>query len=138
MITITQKELDEIVFKEIQKKRRILFDLCMEEYSADITYKEKKFLWKKFVVLDKRNWNKLWRQFCRISNDLMDAREILEITEPFYKQYHVYHEQKQENQFSSFDEYMGLITTEYSSAEFEKVRDKFEEYCKQLDSEPER
>ncbi len=60
----------------------------------------------------------------------MDAREILEITEPFYKKYHTFHEQdiKQEYPFASFDEYIKMVDAEYTSEEFERVREEFEEY----------
>ncbi len=140
-ITITQTELDQIVQKEFQKRRRILFDLCFEEYASNLIFKEKKVLWKTFIIIDKRNWDKLWNTLTKISSDLTDAREILEITEPFYKKYHSYHEPEPKNEqtFSSFDEYVAMINTEYSSAEFERVREQFEEeYYKRFDDETER
>lgn len=129
-ITITQKELDGLVQKEFEKRRRILFDMCVEGYEPDITYKEKKFLGNRFIVINGKNWDKIWKYFTKISEDLMDAREILEITEPFYKRYHDLHEQdvRQEYPFTSFDEYIKMVDAEYTSEEFERVREEFEEY----------
>lgn len=140
-ITITQQELDKLVQRELEKRRRILFDICFENYGSNLTFVEKKFLWKHFIIIDKKEWERLWKQFSKVSEDLMDAREILEITEPFYKKYHTLHEpiQKQERPFSSFDEYIQMINTEYTSEEFERAREQFEkEYYNQLDDETER
>lgn len=140
-ITITQSELDAIVQQELQKKRRILFDLCFENYGTNLVFVEKKFLWKRFIIINKKEWDKLWKQFSKVSEDLMDAREILEITEPFYKKYRACHEQEQrpEQPFKSFDEYIDMINTEYTSAEFERVREQFEdEYYKQFEDQTER
>lgn len=129
-ITITQAELNELVEKEFQKKRRILFDLCAEGYSLDLDYKEKNIFGKRFIIFDGKSWDRLWKRFTKVSEDLMDAREILEITEPFYKKYHTFHEQniKQEYPFASFDEYIKMVDAEYTSEEFERVREEFEEY----------
>lgn len=128
-ITITQTELDELVRKEFEKRRRILFDMGIEGYEPEIAYKERRFLGNRFIVIDGKNWDKLWKHFTKVSEDLMDAREILEITEPFYKKYHVLYEDdgKKEYQFGSFDEYIRMINTEYTSAEFERMREQFEE-----------
>lgn len=131
-IMITQAELNELVRKEFEKRRRILFDMGIEGYEPDIVYKEKRFFGSRFIVIDGKNWDKLWKWLTKLSEDLMDAREILEITEPFYKKYHALHKEseadiKQGFPFHSFDEYINMINTEYTSAEFERVREQFEE-----------
>ena len=65
-IRITQTELNELVEKEFQKKRRILFDLCAEGYSLDLDYKEKNIFGKRFIVFDGIDYGNALQRFLRI------------------------------------------------------------------------
>lgn len=127
-ITITQEELDALVQKEFDKKRRMLFDMGFEGYEPDLHYKVRNFLGKRFITIDGTSWDRLQKRLTKLSDDLIDAREILEITEPFYKRYRVFHEEdvKRDYPFHSFDEYIRMIEAEYTSDEFERVREQFE------------
>lgn len=135
-ITVTQDELERIVYEEIQKERKILFDLCLEDYFLLPIITEQKRKGKVYIYMSKSAWTDFLEQISKSLGDLEIAREIIGIMEPVYTEYHKTYE---ENHSLNFDDYMRASIAAYDADEFEHVRDMFEEeYYKRLNDEEER
>lgn len=135
-ITIEDKELQELVYQKVLAMRRMLFDLCTEDYPYMPKVISKWRRGKKVVLISENEWNRYNEDIATSMGDLMTAREMIAKMEPIYREFHEEYEQKHQ---ISFDEYMQQMIVDYDADEFEKVRERFEEeYYKQLDDEEER
>lgn len=135
-ITIEDKELQELVYQKVLAMRRMLFDLCTEDYPYMPKTISKWRRGKKMVLISENEWNRYNEDIATSMGDLMTAREIIKKMEPVYREFHKQYEQKHQ---ISFDEYMQQMIVDYDADEFEQVRERFEEeYYKQLEDEEER
>lgn len=135
LITITQKELEQIVYEEVQKERKILFDIHMEDYFLLPIYKEKKYRGRSSITMSKMAWETHLEQLAQLFGELELTRHAVEAMEPVYKEYHELYE-KEHTYKMTFDDYIKMVNFSYSADELERVRDKVEEmYYKSLDDE---
>lgn len=123
-ITVTQKELEKVVYEEIQKERRILFDMRLEDYFLLPVLTEKKRRGKSYISMPRSAWEEFLEQVCRTLDDLETAREIIGWMEPVYREYHMDYE---DSHSFNFDNYVRTATASYDADEFERVRGMFEE-----------
>ncbi|MFR1834202.1 MAG: hypothetical protein ACLSX5_13755 [Lachnospiraceae bacterium] len=134
-ITIEDRELQELVYQKVLAMRRMLFDLCTEDYPYMPKVISKWRRGKKVVILSENEWNRYNEDIATSMGDLMTAREMIAKMEPVYREFHEEYEQKHK---VSFDEYMQQMIVDYDADEFEQVRERFEkEYYKQLEDEEE-
>lgn len=132
-ITIEDKELQELVYQKVLAMRRMLFDLCTEDYPYMPKVISKWRRGKKVVIISENEWNRYNEDIATSMGDLMTAREMIAKMEPVYREFHKEYEQKHQ---ISFDEYMQQMIVDYDADEFEQVRERFEdEYYKQLEDE---
>jgi len=135
-IILTQKEFEQFVYDEIQKQRHILFDIRLEDYFLLPQITERRCKGGVCVSMSKEDWNKHLERLTTTIDDLMVARETIQIMEPVYK---AYHKQYESEHAFDLDEHINLVNATYNAEEFERVRDMFEEeFYKQFDDEPER
>lgn len=135
-ITIEDKELQELVYQKVLAMRRMLFDLCTEDYPYMPKVVSKWRRGKKVVLISEDEWNRYNEDIAISMGDLMTAREMIAKMEPVYREFHEEYEKKHQ---VSFDEYMQQMIADYDTEEFEQVRERFEEeYYKQLEDEEER
>lgn len=123
-ITVTQDELEKIVYEELQKERSMFFALCAENYFLLPIVKEKSHKGKYEVITSKEEWGKHLERLAQTFGDLELARETIKIMSPIYQEYREVYEK--EHSFS-FDDYIRIVNTAYDFEEFERVRDRFEE-----------
>lgn len=132
-ITVTQDELERIVYEEILKERHILYDMHLEDYFLfpEVTEYAKKG--KTYISMSKEAWEKHRKDVSHFLDDITLMRELVKMMEPVYREYYADYEAAHD---FNFDDYMRMIVTSYDADEFERVRDMFEEdYFKQLDEE---
>lgn len=136
LITVTRDELEQIILDEALKTRHMLFDIEIEDYFEPPKPKESK-LYKKSVLITKTEWENLLKQMEYILTDFQQARDIIKIMEPVYREYHIQYEQNHPEQKPEvsendyFDKYIKMVTASYDSDEFERTRELFEaEFCK--------
>lgn len=131
LITVTRDELEQIILDETLKARHMLFDIEIEDYFEPPKPKESRF-YKNSVLIKKAEWDNLLKQMEYILTDFQQARDIIKIMEPVYKQYHIQYEQSYPDQKPEmsesdyFDKYIKMMTTSYDSDEFERTRELFE------------
>lgn len=133
IIATKDKELQELIYQKVLSMRRMLFDLCTEDYPymPKISFARKRG--KKVVVMSETDWNRYSDEFSVCLGDLLTAREMVKKMEPVYREFHEAYEQKHN---ITFDEYMKQVIIDYDTEEFEQVRERFEEeYYKQLENE---
>ena len=129
LITVTRDELEQVILQEALRTRRMLFDIELEEYFEPPKPKESRF-YKKYVLLSKADWEKLLKQIEYILVDCQQAKDIIKIMEPVFREYRTQYEQehtKQDpKQSDDFDEYIKMVTTSYDAEEFERAEELFE------------
>lgn len=132
-ITIEDTELQELIYQKVLAMRRMLFDLCTEDYPYMPKVISKWRRGKKVVIIPVDEWNRYNEDIAISMGDLMTAREMIKKMEPVYREFHEEYEQKHN---LTFDEYMQQVIVDYDANEFEQVRERFEaEYYKQLEEE---
>lgn len=132
-ITIEDTELQEFIYQKVLAMRRMLFDLCTEDYPYMPKVISKWRRGKKVVIIPVDEWNRYNEDIAISMGDLMTAREMIKKMEPVYREFHEEYEQKHN---LTFDEYMQQVIVDYDADEFEQVRERFEaEYYKQLEEE---
>ena len=132
-ITIEDTEVQEFIYQKVLAMRRMLFDLCTEDYPYMPKVISKWRRGKKVVIIPVDEWNRYNEDIAISMGDLMTAREMIKKMEPVYREFHEEYEQKHN---LTFDEYMQQVIVDYDADEFEQVRERFEaEYYKQLEEE---
>lgn len=132
-ITIEDAELQELVYQKVLAMRRMLFDLCTEDYPYMPKAISTRKRGRKVVLIPEDEWNRYNEDIAVSMGDLMTAREMIKKMEPVYREFHEEYERKHQ---IPFDEYVQQIIVDYDTAEFEQVRERFEEeYYKQFEDE---
>ena len=125
------KEIEFRAYREVQRMRRILFDLCLEDYIREPEIVKTKWKGKEVILLSPDEWKTYQTQVSEAVGDLFEAREIIQTMKPVFDEYAAEYEAKHN---ISFDEYMNLAAVSYDADEFERVREQFEnEYYKEID-----
>ena len=125
------KEIEFRAYREVQRMRRILFDLCLEDYIREPEIVKTKWKGKEVILMSLDEWKTYQTQVSEALGDLFEAREIIQTMRPVFDEYASEYEAKHN---ISFDEYMNLAAVSYDADEFERVREQFEnEYYKEID-----
>lgn len=123
-ITVTQEELEDIVYEEVQKTRHMLFQLCLEDYFFLPHTKTEKHKGKNNIIISHDEWQSHLQKLSETLGDLQLARQTIELMEPVYNAYHDLYEQEH---IFNLNNYINNIYVSYSAEEFERIKDKFEE-----------
>ena len=141
LITVTRDELEQIILEETLKERHILFDIGIEDYYEVPPVRESK-LYRNSVIISKTKWKKFLRWIEDMIIDFEQARNIIKVMEPVFREYHVQYEQEhlkaEAEQATSmdFDQYIKMAAASYDSDEFERTRELFEDtFSDSLDRE---
>ena len=125
------KEIEFRAYREVQRMRRILFDLCLEDYIREPEIVKTKWKGKEVILMSLDEWKTYQTQVSEVLGDLFEAREIIQTMKPVFGEYAAEYEAKHN---ISFDDYMNLAAVSYDADEFERVREQFEnEYYKEID-----
>ena len=117
------KEIEFRAYREVQRMRRILFDLCLEDYIREPEIVKTKWKGKEVILMSLDEWKTYQTQVSEALGDLFEAREIIQTMRPVFDEYASEYEAKHN---ISFDEYMNLAAVSYDADEFERVREQFE------------
>ena len=129
----TETQLRRRVKEAIKKEKRVLFDLHLEKFSL-LPTRKRVHLWRKgYVIIPEAEWDRFEDEDGQLLGDLETARRIIETEEPVFLEYC---EEYCKKHAFSLEQYLNAVIAQYTSEEFERVRERYEEeYNRRLDEE---